>query len=126
MSDVRKKFKPKIITLCGSTKFKEQFNATNLRLTLDGNIVLSCSWFGHADKNTWFPDDTEKILLDRMHWYKIDISDSILVINWEGYIGESTSNEIEYANRKGKPVEYLSERADLLQFIDKLHNEPNN
>ena len=52
--------------------------------------------------------DTKK-MLDKMHKQKIDMSDEILVINVNGYIGESTKLEIEYALRKGKNVTYLEE-----------------
>ena len=42
-----------------------------------------------------------------MHRQKIDMSDEIYVINFEGYIGESTEAEIEYAKLKGKRIYYL-------------------
>jgi hypothetical protein len=46
-------------------------------------------------------------LFERLHYHKIDMSDEILVINVNGYIGESTKKEIEYAVRTGKKVRYL-------------------
>ena len=96
----------KVVTLCGSTRFKEQFLEAQKRLTLDGNIVISVGLFGHSgDEEVW--TEGTKEMLDNMHKRKIDMADSIYVINVGGYIGESTRSEIEYATRNGKEVEYL-------------------
>lgn len=98
--------KYKVITLCGSTRFKDAFMDTQKRLTLDGNIVISVGLFGHAgDEEVW--TEGTKEMLDDMHKRKIDMADSIYVINVGGYIGESTKSEIEYAIAHGKSVEYL-------------------
>ena len=98
--------KYKVITLCGSTKFKDQFIAEQKRLTLQGYIVISVGLFGHSGDDEVWSEDT-KIMLDDMHKRKIDIADEIFVINVGGYIGESTKSEIEYANMTGKIVKYL-------------------
>jgi len=95
-----------VITLCGSTRFKEQFLETQKRLTLAGNIVISVGLFGHSGDNEVWSDGTKE-MLDDMHKRKIDMADSIYVINVGGYIGESTRSEIEYAQKNGKKVEYL-------------------
>ena len=96
----------KVITLCGSTRFKEEFIETQKRLSLQGNIVISVGLFGHSgDKEVWL--DGVKEMLDDMHKRKIDMADSIYVINVGGYIGSSTRSEIEYAIAHGKTVEYL-------------------
>ncbi len=95
-----------VITLCGSTRFKEQFLEAQKRLTLAGNIVISVGLFGHSgDDEVWSPGTKE--MLDNMHKRKIDMADGIFVINVGGYIGESTRSEIDYAIRNGKTVEYL-------------------
>ena len=74
----------KIITLCGSTKFKEQFLAEQKRLTLEGNIVISVGLFGHSgDEEVWTEDTKE--MLDEMHLRKIDLADEIFVINPHRY-----------------------------------------
>jgi hypothetical protein len=99
----------KIITLCGSTKFKNQFIEQQKRLTLKGNIVISVGLFGHSGDNEVWQDGTKE-MLDDMHKRKIDISDEIFVLNVGGYIGNSTANEIAYALKTNKKVEYL-ERA---------------
>lgn len=95
----------KIITLCGSTKFKEQFEIENRRLTLEGNIVISVGVFGHHDNISF--TKAEKELLDKIHFKKIKMSDEIKVINADNYIGNSTRREIEYAKSLGKKVTYL-------------------
>lgn len=97
-----------VITLCGSTRFKEQFLEAQKRLTLEGNIVISVGLFGHSgDDEVWTPGTKE--MLDNMHKRKIDMADAIYVINVGGYIGSSTKSEIEYALKNGKKVLYLEE-----------------
>lgn len=100
--------KYKVITLCGSTKFKDEFLKEQKRLSLEGNIVISVGLFGHSgDDEVW--NDNIKEMLDDMHKRKIDMADEIFVINKGGYIGSSTMSEIEYAKKTGKPVHYLEE-----------------
>ena len=96
----------RIITLCGSTKFRDEFIAEQKRLTLEGNIVISVGLFGHSgDDEVW--SENTKEMLDDMHKRKIDLADEIFVINVGGYIGSSTLSEIEYAKKTGKVVKYL-------------------
>ena len=95
-----------VITLCGSTRFKEQFMEAQKRLTLEGNIVISVGLFGYSgDQEVW--TEGTKEMLDDMHKRKIDLADAIFVINVGGYIGESTRSEIDYARRHGKQIRYL-------------------
>lgn len=95
--------KYKVITLCGSTRFKEQFLETQKRLTLEGNIVISVGLFGHSgDDEVW--NEGTKEMLDDMHKRKIDMADAIYVINVGGYVGSSTRSEIEYARKNGKEI----------------------
>ena len=103
----------KVITLCGSTRFKNEFMEVQKRLTLEGNIVISVGLFGHSGDNEVWENMDEgtltktKEMLDDMHKRKIDMADEIFVINVGGYIGSSTQSEIEYAKENGKPVRYL-------------------
>jgi hypothetical protein len=103
----------KVITLCGSTRFKKEFMEVQKRLTLQGNIVITVGLFGHSgDQEVWENMDEgtltkTKEMLDDMHKRKIDMADGIYVINVGGYIGDSTRSEIEYAQSHGKTVEYL-------------------
>lgn len=105
----------KVITLCGSTRFKDEFMKAQKDLTLKGNIVISVGLFGHSgDWEVWENMDEGTItktkeMLDDMHKRKIDMADEIFVINVGGYIGSSTKSEIEYALKNGKKVNYLEE-----------------
>ena len=105
--------KYKVITLCGSTRFKNAFMEAQKRLTLEGNIVISVGLFGHfGDNEVWENMDEgtltkTKEMLDDMHKRKIDMADEIYVINVGGYIGFSTKSEIEYAIATEKLVRYL-------------------
>jgi len=97
--------KPKVITLCGSTRFWRAFEIANAELTLQGNIVISVGLYGHEvgiDMN-----GEVKKKLDELHKRKIDISDEIFVVNVGGYIGSSTRGEIEYAEKHNKKISYL-------------------
>ena len=103
----------KVVTLCGSTRFKDEFMEAQKRLTLEGNIVISVGLFGHSGDNEVWENMDEgtstktKEMLDDMHKRKIDMADDIYVINVGGYIGDSTKSEIEYAKSVGKTVIYL-------------------
>ena len=103
----------KVITLCGSTRFKDEFMKAQKDLTLKGNIVISVGLFGHSGDNEVWENMDEgtltrtKEMLDDMHKRKIDMADEIFVINVGGYIGDSTKSEIEYAIKSGKKVNYL-------------------
>lgn len=100
--------KYKVITLCGSTRFKDEFLQVQKQLTLEGNIVISVGLFGHADGEFGDVITPEiKLILDDIHKRKIDMSDEIYVINKNGYIGESTKSEIGYAIKTRKRVNYL-------------------
>lgn len=102
----RKEMKMRI-TLCGSTKFKEEFEATNKKLTMNGHTVYTVMCFGHADKINF--STREKSILDTVHIDKIANSDAIVVIDKDKYIGESTMREINFAKINGKHIFYLSE-----------------
>lgn len=98
--------KYKVITLCGSTKFKDEFIHMQKVLTLQGYIVISVGCFGHSgDKEVL--DEGVKEMLDDMHKRKIDMADEIFVINKGGYIGSSTLSEIQYAKSKEMPIRYM-------------------
>ena len=99
--------KYKVITLCGSTKFKDKFLEAQKDLTLKGNIVISVGLFGHSgDNEVWEPGVKE--MLDDMHLRKIDMADEVCVITVNNYIGESTKREIEYAKKQNKIIKFLN------------------
>lgn len=107
--------KPKVITLCGSSRFPDAFALATMHLSMQGNIVIGLSCFGHADQPVGArfltqdasDDAPTKKLVDELHFRKIDISDAIFVVNPGGYVGASTRREIDYARGQGKAVEWL-------------------
>lgn len=95
----------KVITLCGSTKFKDDFLRVQKELTLQGNIVLSLGVFTQSDDEKLSEEIIE--MLSDMHRHKIDMADEIYVINKNNYIGSSTMSEIKYAEAQGKVINYM-------------------
>ncbi len=105
-----------VICICGSTRFIDQhaiarweFEKTGKAICLMVNYLPA--WYGN--EQGWNEDDHfaeqagVKEILDELHFRKIDLADRVYVINVDGYIGESTRNEINYAIRTGKPIEYM-------------------
>lgn len=97
--------KYRVITLCGSTRFKDDFIRLQKELTLVGNIVISVGVFGHAESE--IITDEQKEMLDDIHKEKIKMSDAIYVINRNGYIGSSTKSEIDFARQLNKEIIYM-------------------
>lgn len=96
----------KIITLCGSTRFKNQFLELNRYFTLQGHIVLMPGVFAHSDKIKL--SKKVKARLDKLHLKKIDMSDEIVVVMGDYiYPGKSTKKEIEYAKCKHKRIRFI-------------------
>lgn len=97
----------RVITVCGSMKFKEEFFKAEKELTLEGKVVLL------PVMNDIISDSSEsesiKQMLGEIHKRKIDLADEIFVINKNGYIGSSTKAEIQYAKTHGKKVRFLQE-----------------
>ena len=103
------KARPKIICLCGSTRFVDTFNEYSKKFTLEGKIVVSIELVlpQNTREDPQHSDYKVKQMLDELHLRKIDLADEVFVINVNGYVGESTSREIAYALKLGKPVKYL-------------------
>jgi len=129
--------RPRIVVLCGSTRFKDVFIQANRSETLAGRIVLSVGMFWHDEGIDM--DDPVKAMLDRLHFAKIDLADEVLVLNpsvivcnhcgkpsrlftelsgetkccrsrglvRRPYVGDSTRREIEYARSLGKSIRSL-------------------
>ncbi len=98
--------KYKVVTLCGSTRFKDEFLMVQRELTLRGKIVISVGFFPHSGDSEALDTET-KTMLDDMHKRKIDMADTIFVINKNGYVGKSTQSEIDYAEANGKNIAYF-------------------
>ena len=100
-----------VVTLCGSTRFKQDYEDWNRRLTMMGYVVFSCGVFGHANGGEL--SEAQKRSLDDIHLRKIDLSDGIMVLDVDGYVGNSSQKEIEYARSRGKFVVMLSKIQDF-------------
>ena len=98
---------PRIVCLCGSTRFKDAFLEATFRETMAGRIVLSVGFFHHAERERYELTAEEKTGLDALHQQKIDLADEVLILNVVGYVGDSTRLEIEHAYLTGKAVRYL-------------------
>jgi hypothetical protein len=105
--------KPTIVCLCGSTRFWREFQRASLRETLAGRIVLSIGAATGTDDEHFgnlAPEEYQavKTRLDELHFRKIDLADEVLILDVDGYIGQSTGREMEYARAQGKRVRLLS------------------
>lgn len=109
--------KPTVVTLCGSSRYPQHHMRIMMDETLKGNIVIPMGLYGHADfpvgarEATADGDERTEVkqMLDELHKRKIDLSDEILVVNVNGYIGDSTRREIVYAEVNGKRVRYFQD-----------------
>lgn len=107
----------KIITLCGSTDFFEEYDYAMLNLTMSGWAVFTIGTHRFNDKQLVI-EKNMKDMFEKLHFDKIRLSDAIMVIDKGGYIGESTKREIKFASKLGKP---------LLSYTEtKNHNEWSN
>ena len=97
----------KIITICGSYKFKQEMIKIAEQLTLEGNCVLMPNELSRPNKESYTQE--EATMIDKMHKEKIKLSDAILVVNVNGYIGKSTNSEIEYAKSLNKEILYYTD-----------------
>jgi len=88
------------------TKFKKEFIEANSTETLKGKIVLSVGLFDYADDI--FITHEEKEGLDELHLAKIKMSDEVLILDVDGYIGGSIQNELDYARALSKHIRYWS------------------
>lgn len=108
---------PRIVCLCGSTRFWRIFQEAGLRETLAGKIVLSIGaasgtddqHFGNLPKEEY---DRVKEMLDQLHFKKIELADEVLILNLDGYVGPSTSRELAYARKLGKVVRFWESTND--------------
>ena len=97
----------KIITVCGSYKFQKEMKEVALNLELEGNCVLTPIDLT-KDKDAYTEEDFD--VLGKMHKEKIKLSDAIMVVNVDNYIGNSTRSEIEFAESLGKEIMYYIDK----------------
>jgi hypothetical protein len=104
--------RPIIVCLCGSTRFKKEFEMINKQLTLCGKIVLSVGCFPHTD-DKGSPEDVlgenVKYNLDQLHLKKVELADEVYIINVNGYIGNSTKRELNHAIALNKQISYFTD-----------------
>lgn len=100
--------KGKTLTLCGSIRFMDKILEVHEQLELEGYVVIGI--VQHVMERPYTTEEEE--LLDVIHKKKIDMADGIYVVNVGGYIGNSTRNEIEYAEKTGKDVMYLEKTSN--------------
>lgn len=95
-----------VITICGSTRFKDKILEVAEGLTLDGHIVMMPTVFRHDDPNL---TAEIRIRLENQHREMINKSDAIFVVNIDKYIGEATYSMLDWATRMKKEVYFLEE-----------------
>lgn len=103
--------RPRIVCLCGSTRFFKQFQQANFEETMKGNIVLSVGFYPHSTEQAHGQEigitSKQKEDLDILHFRKIDLADEVFILNVNNYIGESTARELAYAKSMGKKIRFL-------------------
>ena len=97
----------RVITLCGSLRFRGELARLEAELTVAGHVVLAPVALDPSREIT----EEERARLGRVHLRKVAMADEVLVVNVGGYVGESTRREIEHAQSRGIPVRFLEPRA---------------
>ena len=96
----------KTITLCGSLRFQKQMMTIAEKMALEGNCILSPVY---PVIENYERTDEQLRMLKEAHFKRIKLSDAILVINIDNYIGNSTNLEIEYAKKLGKEIIFYTD-----------------
>lgn len=99
-----------VITLCGSTRFFKLFDEMNYKLTMNGWVVLSIGCHSNHDACLGIEQiSNAKEMLDKLHKKKIWMSWGVLILDKDGYIGDSTRSELEYAKANDKKIFYYND-----------------
>ena len=101
----------KIITVCGSLKFYKEMMDITEKMELQGNCMLVPIYNPSKSSKDDFTEE-EALMLDKMHKERIKLSDSILVVNVNNYIGSNTKSEIEFAKSLNKEIIYYTDIVD--------------
>lgn len=112
----------KVITLCGSLRYKKEMMVIAEKMALEGNCILTPVYPVLEDYDR---TDEQLTKLKEAHFKRIELSDAILVVNISNYVGESTNSEIEYAKKLNKEIIYYtdlmkSNQNDKLQVVAQL------
>ena len=108
-----------VVTLCGSKKFIDEFKLVERTLTLDGYIVLSPAIFNHPERLTMTEDYINTYHM--IHDQKVLMSDIVIIVSINGYIGEDTKREIEFAKANNKNIVYLNNIDDIIKNTSKFY-----
>lgn len=103
----------KIITLCGSLRYKNEMMVIAEEMALKGNCILTPVY---PVLENYERTDEQLIKLKESHFKKIELSDAILVVNVNNYIGNSTNLEIEHARKLGKEIIYYTDLKALKEI----------
>ncbi len=76
------------------------------KLALKGNCVLTPVY---PILENYERTDEQLQQLKEAHFKRIELSDAILVVNVNNYIGKSTNLEIEYAKKLNKKIIYYTD-----------------
>ena len=96
----------KIITICGSLKFKHEMMIIAEKMALEGKCILTPIY---PVLENYERTNEQLMKLKEEHFKKIELSDAILVVDVNNYIGNSTSLEIDYAKKLGKEIIYYTD-----------------
>lgn len=102
--------KHKVIVLSGSIRFWDKIQEMHERLELENEFVI-IGITPHVMSRDFTPEEED--LLDELHREKIQLADALYVVNVDGYIGNSTRSEIEFAKQLGKEIIYLEPLSTL-------------
>lgn len=97
----------KVITVCGSYKYEKEMKEITEEMALQGNCMITPIELTKSNKEAY--TEEQAIMLDKMHKEKIKLADAILVVNVNGYIGNSTKSEIEFAKSLNKEILYYTD-----------------
>jgi len=113
--------RPKIVCVCGSTRFTREMMILVWEYAKQG--IIAVGWCVLPDG--YFPEASHgakaegvKRELDELHKRKIDMSDEVHVLNVGGYVGESTTDEVAYAYATRKPVRWFDPEAKVAQYFE--------
>lgn len=96
----------KVITLCGSLKFQKEMMKVAEEMSLEGYCILTPVYPVLENINR---TEEQLVRVKKAHFKRIELSDTILVLNVDNYIGNSTSLEIDYAKKLGKEIIYYTD-----------------
>ncbi len=105
--------RPQIVCICGSSRFVDIAAVKAWEFEKRGIIALGMHLLPETygthmpDRHHFAEQEGVAPILDELHLLKIDMADSVFVVNKDGYIGERTAIEIAWAKNLGKPVEYM-------------------